>query len=109
LSWVLGTAGVAEAENRRQVEWKSDGPLDGGHLRAQTRDDRAGALCRIGALIVSLKPDHEEGLVGRWDVVDEIQSHHREHTFDARNRSDDLLDLLHNILGSIDRDSSLNT
>ena len=80
-------------------------PLDGGHLGAQVRDDRADPLCGIGARLVRLEPNNEEGLVGRWNVVDEIQADHREHTFDARDRPDDVLDLLDDILGTIEGDA----
>src|SRR5207247_11364000 len=63
LQRILETAGAAEAENGRQVERECDGALDGRHLRAQTCDDCADALRRIGAFFVGFESDDEERLV----------------------------------------------
>ena len=88
-----------------RLNGKCDGTLDRRHLRAQTRYDRADALRRIGARLVRLEADDEEGLIGRWDVVDEIQSDDRQHAFDARDRPDDVFDLVDHCLGAVDRDA----
>ena len=57
------------------------------------RDDRVDALRRVGALLVGLQPDDEEGLVGRGDVVDEVEADDRQHALHAGDRPDDVLDL----------------
>jgi hypothetical protein len=63
LEHVLETAGAAEAENRRQVEWECDRAANRRELRTQARDDRARALRRIRAFLIGLEADDEERLV----------------------------------------------
>ena len=103
LQRVLEAAGIAEAENGRQVERECERARDRRHQGPQAGDDRAGALRRVGALLVRFEPDDEEGLVGRCDVIDEIQPHDRQHAFDARDRPDDILDLPDHRLGAGNR------
>ena len=86
LEHILEAAGAAEAEDRRQVEREDDAALDRRQLRPQLRDDGAGALRGIGALLVGLEADDEERLVRRGDAVDEVEADHRQHAFDARDR-----------------------
>ena len=100
---VLEAAGIAEAEDRRQVEREDDGALDRGQLRPQLRDDGVGALRRVGALFVRLQSNDEERLVGGRDIIDEVESDHRQHALHARNRPDDILDLFDHLLGAVDR------
>ena len=56
-----------------------------------------------GALVVGLEPDHEERLVGRRDVVDEVEADHRQHALHAGDRLDHLLDLGDDRLGAVER------
>ena len=86
-----------------RLNGKAMAPWIAAKLRPQPRDDRVGALRRIGAHLVGLEPDDEERLVRRRDIVDEVQPDHRQHAFDAGDRPDDVLDLLDHRLGAVDR------
>ena len=90
---ILEAAGVAEPEDRRQVEGKTDRLLDRRQPRAQLGDDRARALGRVGPLLVGLQTDDEEGLVRRGDAVDEVEADDGEHALDAGDAADDVLRL----------------
>jgi hypothetical protein len=79
--------------------------LDRRHLRPQPRDDRPGTLGRVRAHLVGLEPDDEEGLVGRRDVIDEIEPDDRQHTLDARDRPGNVLDLLDDGFGAVERNT----
>ena len=103
LEHILEAAGVAEPEDRRQVEGEHDRLLDRRQFRPQLGDDGAGAREGSVALLVGLETDDEEGLVGRGDAVDEIEADHRKHALHARDRPDDALGLLDDRRGAIDR------
>ena len=109
LQRVLETAGAAEAENGRQVERERNRALDGRHLRPQLRNDGPDPLRRIGALIVRLEPNDEEGLVRGGDVIDEIEPDHREHALHARDRPHEAFDLLDHRLGAVERNALRKT
>ena len=97
---VLKAAGTAQAEDRREVEWKGNGALDCPKLWPQPRDDRVSALRPIGAHLVGFQPDDEESLIRRCDIVDKVQPDHRQHAFDAGDWPDNILDLLDHRLGA---------
>ena len=78
-------------------------PLMAAICGRRLRYDRSRTLRRIGAHLVGLEPDDKEGLVRRRDVVDEVQPDHRQHAFDARDRRDDVFDLLDHRFGAVDR------
>ena len=63
---------------------------------------RVDRLVAVGALLVGFQAHDEEGVVGD-DVVDEIQADDRQHALHPGDRPDDVLDLLDQVGGAVER------
>jgi hypothetical protein len=94
---------VLPRKDRREVEREHNRALDGRKLGPQARNDCPRTLRRIGTRFVGLQADDEEGLIGRRDVIDEIEPDHGQDALDTGNRPDDSFDLFHHVLGARDR------
>ena len=86
-----------------RLKGKAMAPWMAASLRPQAGDDGVDRLAAVGALLVGFQAHDEEGAVGRRDVVDEVQADDRQHALHAGDRPDDVLDLLDQVGGAVER------
>ena len=103
LEHILEPAGAAETDDRRQVERKDDGSRHRAESRAQRGDDRTDALVARGPLCVGFQGDDNKRLVRGSEAIDEVEADDRHDALHTRDQADDVLDLLDDGLGTVDR------